>query len=116
MCPQKIKIAKITVSGWSQRITKPPRQSNNKPYKTAYIIKIAQTFNDHDINNINDSLKHLQKAYSKSKNRHFNNDAYHQDMLWSNDNLNLQKQSKKTTNLLMSQEEIDKILKEFDEQ
>ena len=89
-----------------------------------YILKIAQTFQENKINNASDALKHLNLAYLKSKKDAFtNNKSYRQDVLWTNDqfDFNLHKKNtayhnseKNEDQNLMSEEEIRKILKEFD--
>lgn len=87
-----------------------------------YILKIAKTFQENKIDNANDAWKHLKLAYLKSKKDTFtNNKSYHQDVLWTNDqfDFNLHKNNHqqietKDDQNLMSEEEIRKILKEFD--
>lgn len=97
---------------------------NDKRIEPNYILKIAKTFQENKIDNANDALKHLKLAYLKSKKHSFANaKSYHQDVLWTNDqfdfdlnkkNINNKEKEKNENQILMSEEEIRKILEEFD--
>lgn len=93
---------------------------NNKRLEPNYILKIAKTFQDNKINDINDALKHLKLAYSKSKKHSFNLNNYQQNVLWTKDDLPMLDKTggKDAANPqnsgTMTQEEIKRILKEID--
>ncbi|MGL5268221.1 MAG: DnaD domain protein [Spiroplasma sp.] len=101
---------------------------NNQRIEPNYILKIAKTFHENKINNINDALNHLKLAYQKSKKHSYSHkNEYQQDVLWtidcvSNhdfnhdwDNDSNWKKNKNTNNdNLMSEKEITLILEEFD--
>ena len=96
---------------------------NNKRLEPNYIIKIAKTFQEHNINTIDSALNHLKLAYAHSKKNPYQ--KFEQESLWSTPtavtptNFNKTFSSKQQTiNLLnnktLTQEEINSILKEFD--
>lgn len=96
---------------------------NNKRIEPNYVLKIAKTFYENKIDNVNDALKHLKVAYQKSKNNSFSAKKYHQDVLWTTENydFNYDNFPKSTQNItteneddLMSEQEITKILAEID--
>lgn len=95
---------------------------NNKRLEPNYIIKIAETFQENKINNIDDALHHLKLAYAHSKKNP--QQKFQQESLWSateqvtanNFNKNLTKNHKddNNKNIIFTEEEINNILKEFD--
>ncbi len=96
---------------------------NNKRLEPNYIIKIAETFQENKINNIDDALRHLKLAYAHSKKNP--QQKFQQESLWSateqvatnNFNKNLIKNHKvdnNNKNIIFTEEEINNILKEFD--
>ena len=92
---------------------------NNKRLEPNYIIKIAQTFQENKITNIDDAMKHLTVAYSRSKNNI--KQQFQQESLWTSVIKTTSKTSNNpaplvTTNTssTMTPEEINHILKEFD--
>ncbi|MDQ7983219.1 MAG: DnaD domain protein [Spiroplasma sp.] len=96
---------------------------NDKRIEPNYIFKIAQTFQENKIDNINDAWKHLKLAYLKSKKNSFSyGKTYHQDVLWTNDQIDFDfnnetindNQTKNDQKNLMTEKEITKILEEFD--
>lgn len=92
---------------------------NDNRIEPNYILKIAKTFNENKINNVNDALNHLKLAYQKSKKHSYSNKkTYKQDVLWTNDNYQLEQkwleEKKSEDDNLMSEKEITEILKEFD--
>lgn len=95
---------------------------NNKRLEPNYILKIAKTFQDSEIDNVKDALKHLKLAFSKSKKNSYTNN-YQQNVLWTKEDvkfdfeqtLSLEKTEKKPIkNGTMTPEEIKKILEEID--
>lgn len=96
---------------------------NNKRLEPNYIIKIAETFQENKIDNINDALRHLKLAYAHSKKNP--QQKFQQESLWStteqvttnNFNKKLIKNHKvdnNKKNITLTEEEINNILKEFD--
>ncbi|WP_342261365.1 DnaD domain protein [Spiroplasma endosymbiont of Notiophilus biguttatus] len=97
---------------------------NNKRLEPNYIIKIAETFQENQINSIDDALSHLKLAYARSKKNP--QQQFQQESLWStteqsttnNFNKKLIKKYKvdniNKKDITLTQEEINNILKEFD--
>lgn len=98
---------------------------NNKRLEPNYITKIAETFQENKIDNINDALCHLKLAYAHSK-KNPQQQQFQQESLWSSpeqiitNNFNQQlikKHKIENTNdkvTTLTEEEINNILKEFD--
>lgn len=90
---------------------------NDHRIEPNYILKIAKTFVEKEIDNVNDALNHLKLAFQKSKkNPYAPNKKYQQDVLWTNDNydFNWKKTKNATSDNLMSEKEITLILEEID--
>lgn len=89
---------------------------NDKRIEPNYILKIAKTFQENNIDNVNDALNHLKLAYQKSKKNSYSyKKTYQQDVLWTNDNYDLDWQKSTIENdNLMNETEITEFLKEFD--
>lgn len=98
---------------------------NNKRLEPNYITKIAETFQENKIDNINDAVRHLKLAYARSKKNP--QQQFQQESLWSSieettlKNFNqklIKKQklnnTKNNNSSTLTQEEITNILKEFD--
>lgn len=98
---------------------------NNKRLEPNYITKIAETFHENKIDNINDALRHLKLAYARSKKNP--QQQFQQESLWSTveqqvtplnfDKKLMKKYKVNNTNkkdITLTQEEINNILKEFD--
>lgn len=92
---------------------------NNKRLEPNYMFKIGQTFQENKITNIEDALKHLKMAFSRSKKT--SQHQFQQESLWTSQTLNSNfkspNQNQQTNNAkppTMTQEEINNLLKEFD--
>ncbi|WP_308150042.1 DnaD domain protein [Spiroplasma sp. AdecLV25b] len=93
---------------------------NNKRLEPNYMIKIAQTFQEYKITNVEDALKHLKMAFARSKKTPQH--QFQQESLWTsqitNSNFKPTTETQQTNNNIktttMSQEEINNLLKEFD--
>lgn len=81
-----------------------------------YILKIAKTFNEKDINTVADARQHLTLALQKSKKSSYGPKKYQQDVLWVNDvyEFDQSKTKKMTNDNSVSEQDITKILEEID--
>lgn len=81
-----------------------------------YILKIAKTFSEKDINTVADARQHLTLALQKSKKSSYGTKKYQQDVLWVNDVYEFDQS--KTKNVIddnaISEQDITKILEEID--